>query len=115
MDQNGKMLIQGQLKLRKFGETLEKRLEEVALEQGVEPEQNLGRPHHENEIDELMREEMIGGSKQPSLEDRDALLQTFVDKLQIFYEEEILGTLIDLVQDGGDDDEYYEWVHSHQT
>jgi hypothetical protein len=36
MDQNGKMLIQGQVKLKKFGETLEKRLEEVALEQGVE-------------------------------------------------------------------------------
>ena len=38
--------------------------------------------------------------------DREELLASCLGKLQAYYDDEILGTLIDLVQDN--DDEYYQ-------
>ena len=49
-----------------------------------------------------------------SEKDREEFLLAFVEKLQIYYDDEILGTLVDLVLDN-EEDEYYLQLHSHQT
>jgi hypothetical protein len=39
---------------------------------------------------------------------------TLIEKLQVYYDDEILGTLVDLVHDN-DEDEYYLNLHGAQT
>ena len=46
--------------------------------------------------------------------ERDELLVAFMDKLSSYYEDEILGTLVDVVQDN-EEDEFYMQLHKHQT
>ena len=45
--------------------------------------------------------------------EREQGLAVLVEKLQTYYDDEILGTLVDLVQDN-DEDEYYMKVHGEQ-
>jgi hypothetical protein len=45
---------------------------------------------------------------------RDAAVLTLVDKLQIYFDDEILGTLVDLVHNN-EEDEYYLNLHGAQT
>jgi hypothetical protein len=46
--------------------------------------------------------------------DKDELLISFMEKLSTYYDDEILGTLVDLVQDN-EEDEFYMQLHKHQT
>lgn len=46
--------------------------------------------------------------------ERDELLINFMDKLSAYYDDEILGTLVDLVQDN-EEDEFYMQLHKQQT
>jgi len=84
LELNAKMLLQGHPKLRKFLDSILKRLE--ALGEG-------------GEVAGLMED------CQFSEKEREELLTSQTSKLQSFYDDEILGTLIDVIQDN--DDEYY--------
>ncbi len=44
------------------------------------------------------------------MEVRESALIALVEKLQVYYDDEILGTLVDLVHDN-DEDEYYMNLH----
>jgi hypothetical protein len=85
LELNAKMLLQGHPKLKKFLDSISKRIE--ALGEG-------------GEVANLIQDEESLSEKE-----REEVLTSQTSKLQSFYDDEILGTLIDVIQDN--DDEYY--------
>jgi len=51
-----------------------------------------------------------GPNEKEQVETRDSLMIALVEKLQVYYDDEILGALVDLVHDN-DEDEYYLNLH----
>jgi hypothetical protein len=58
--------------------------------------------------------QIIGEAQVEGVEAREAAMVSIVDKLQVYYDDEILGTLVDLVNDN-EEDEYYLNLHGAQT
>lgn len=58
-------------------------------------------------LDEIMHE-----APKLRMDEREAMLESLIDKLQLYFDDEILGQLVDLVQDN--DDEYYMQLHGLQ-
>ncbi len=56
----------------------------------------------------------MGETPADGVEAREAAMVSIVDKLQVYYDDEILGTLVDLVNDN-EEDEYYLNLHGAQT
>lgn len=54
------------------------------------------------------------GSKEEGYTLRDTAVITLVEKLQVYFDDEILGTLVDLVLNN-EEDEYYLNLHGAQT
>lgn len=81
---NAKMLLQGQPRLKKFQEQIERRIE------GLEKDDHGEEALH-----------LIDGTL--TVEEREVWLAATLEKLQSFYDDEILGTLVDLVQDNDED------------
>lgn len=74
---NNKMLIQGSPKLKKFLESLERKIDTLSKEK----DESFENPH----LDELMV------TSKPSFEEREQVLDSFIGKLQQFFDDEILG------------------------
>ena len=67
----------------------------------------------QNAQDEVIGQ-IIGEGQADGVEIREAAMVSIVDKLQVYYDDEILGTLVDLVNDN-EEDEYYLNLHGAQT
>lgn len=108
IDQNSKMLIQALPKLKKFCETLDRRIDLLTKNHQDSLIAN------DNQVDELLNASSSAAQPVLTEKERDELLVIFMDKLVAYYDDEILGTLVDLVQDN-DEDEFYMQLHKHQT
>ena len=95
---NSKMLIQGHPKMKKALETVERRIAHI---------------ENSDAQDEVIGQ-MMGSAPAEAVEAREAVMVSIVDKLQVYYDDEILGTLVDLVNDN-EEDEYYLNLHGAQT
>lgn len=91
------MLIQAMPRFKRFQEDIDRRVEKLSKES-----------EEAGEVENLISEEG-GTSTIQTFEQRETMLAVTVEKLQEYYDDEIVGTLVDLVQD--DQDEYYQQLH----
>jgi hypothetical protein len=89
IDINSKMLIQGHPKIKKFMDTLARRIDLLTKNQ----ENSVGKIGDQE--DELMLAPDV--SMNQNEKDKELVLLSLMDKLQAYYDDEILGTLVDLV------------------
>jgi len=76
-------------------------------------ERRIAHIEGQNAQDEVIGQ-IIGEGQADGVEIREAAMVSIVDKLQVYYDDEILGTLVDLVNDN-EEDEYYLNLHGAQT